>query len=82
MNLVFVKKKNRVMVCYINLAIDEAGKIFNRKIVSAFHGLIKLNPENLVGSITPIKKTLWSLSQYDIYWGDVKNKYSLDLNIS
>jgi hypothetical protein len=58
MNLVFVKKKNRVMVCYINLAIDEAGKIFNRKIVSVFHGLIKLNLKNLVGSITPIKKTL------------------------
>jgi hypothetical protein len=50
--------------------------------VSAFHGLIKLNPENLVGSITPIKKTLWSLSQYGLYSGDVKNKYSLDLNIS
>jgi hypothetical protein len=70
------------MVCYINLAIDEAGKIFNRKIVSVFHGLIKLNLKNLVGSITPIKKTLWSLSQYGIYSGDVKNKYSLDLNVS
>jgi len=46
------------MVCYINLAINEAGKILNRKIVSAFHGLIKLNPENLVGSIMPIKKVL------------------------
>jgi hypothetical protein len=38
-------------------AIDEARKILKRKIMSAFHGQIKLDPEDLVGLVTPTKKT-------------------------
>jgi hypothetical protein len=38
-------------------AIDEARKILKRKIMSAFHGQIKLDPEDVVGLVTPTKKT-------------------------
>ena len=38
------------------MSIDEAGKILKRKIVGAFHRLIKLDPEDLVGLVTPTKK--------------------------
>jgi hypothetical protein len=39
------------------IAIDKAGKILKRNIVGAFHGLIKLDPEDLVGLTTPTRKT-------------------------
>jgi hypothetical protein len=38
------------------MPIDEAGKILKRNIVDAFHGLIKLDPEDLVGLVTPTRK--------------------------
>jgi len=38
------------------MSIDKAGKILKRKIVGTFHRLIKLDPKNLVGLVTPIKK--------------------------
>jgi hypothetical protein len=40
------------------MSIDEAGKILKRKIVGAFHRLIKLDPEDLVGLVTPTKKNI------------------------
>jgi hypothetical protein len=64
------------------MSIEEAGKILKRKIVGAFHRLIKLDPEDLVGLVTPKKKTFQCLSQYSICTGDVKSEYSLDLNVS
>ena len=37
------------------MSIDKAGKILSRKIMSVFHGLIKQDSKNLVGSMTPTK---------------------------
>jgi hypothetical protein len=59
----------------------EVGKILNRKIIGAFYGLIKQDSKNLVGSTTPTRKTLKSLSQYNTYSSDRENKYSPGLNI-
>jgi len=39
------------------MSIDEARKILKRKIMSAIHGLIKLDLEDLVGLVTPTRKT-------------------------
>jgi hypothetical protein len=63
------------------MSIDEVGKILNRKIIGAFHGLIKQDSKNLVGSTTLTRKTLKSLSQYNTYSSDRENKYSPGLNI-
>jgi hypothetical protein len=40
------------------IKIDEAGKILSRKIRGAFHWIIKLDPEDLVGLTTCKRKTL------------------------
>jgi hypothetical protein len=40
------------------IKIDEAGKILSRKIKGAFHWMIKLDPEDLVGLTTCKRKTL------------------------
>jgi hypothetical protein len=65
------------------MPIDEARKILKRKVMSAFHGLIKLDPEDLVHGPGDIykKKTFYCLSQYSVCIGDMKSEYSLDFNV-
>ena len=55
----FFKNMNELIfyLFFTDDAIDEARKILKRKIMSAFHGLIKLDPEDLVGLVTPTRKT-------------------------
>jgi hypothetical protein len=38
------------------MPIDEARKILKKKIMNAFHELIKRDPEDLVGLVTPKRK--------------------------
>lgn len=56
--------------------------IISTKIDDVFHGLIKLNSEDLVGSTTLARKTLLSLSQYSVCACDRENEYSIGLNVS
>jgi hypothetical protein len=43
------------------MPIDKAGKILMRNIVGAFHGQIKLNLEDLMGLVIPIRKNILML---------------------
>jgi hypothetical protein len=56
--------------------------IISTKIDGVFHGLIKLNSEDLEGSTTLARKTLLSLSQYSVCACDRENEYSIGLNVS
>lgn len=56
--------------------------IISININGVFHGLIKLNSEDLVGPTTPARKTLLNLSQYSVCACDRKNEYSIGLNVS
>jgi hypothetical protein len=43
------------------MSIDKAGKILMRIIVGAFHGQIKLDPEDLMGLVIPTRKNILML---------------------
>jgi len=63
-----------IVISVVGFTMIRLEKNIKRKIISVFHGLIKLDLEDLMSPLTPIRKTLQCLSWYSIYIGNEESK--------
>ena len=66
-----------ILINVVRFTMKRLEKTIRRKIIGVFHGLIKLDLEDLMSSLTPIRKTLQCLSRYSIYIGNKESELYL-----
>jgi len=66
-----------IVISVVGIIMIRLEKNIRRKIISVFHGLIKLDLEDFMSPLTPIRKTLQCLSWYGIYIGNEESELYL-----